>query len=90
MLSSTPENRSAKEYKLTLIFSKTIYQKFSVKQTNILLSFWCVWRERAQKVHQFHTCQEFLKIEPTENEKQSIYLSLQIDIDPTKTPDKMA
>jgi hypothetical protein len=31
-----------------------------------------------------------LKIEPIENEKQSIYLSLQIDIDPTKTPDKMA
>jgi hypothetical protein len=27
-----------------------------------------------------------LKIEPIENEKQSIYLSLQIDVDPTKTP----
>jgi len=40
-----------------------------------------VFGERAQKVYQFHTCQEFLKIEPIENEKQSIYLSLQIDIE---------
>lgn len=47
--------------KLTLIFSKTnqYITEFPVCSER--------QRERAQKVYQFQTCQEFFKIEPTEN-----------------------